>query len=339
MKLENITSGMVVGSYKDMCALLYETPTNHRAKELQLRRWRIYFEFEQKGNKFRILEIYKKEEIKTEKLLLQVTSKDLTKILFLQWLLEEITENSLKYTHRHGMKTEPGIVKIEQRRLLYLLGILNEDGMLRLLERKDSETEKMFFSALTSKAYYRLLEILENLAKNKIVLVEKGYLIRRGAYTGFSTIEENKKIFEIYDEALREYGLLSMSDVFLSGLSKPVFKYISMKLEKELGIDWHEECYLFGGFPDRIATYIKRIKGFDLCQKALIQCASERSQERMRKFGLARWADYQKKKDIVFTKDWKNIELPEDFLEQIESFINRFIALSPVLSTAQSMEN
>ena len=52
MKTENIYSGLIVKNYKKMCVLLNEKETTGEAKQIQLKKWKRYFEFEKAGQKF-----------------------------------------------------------------------------------------------------------------------------------------------------------------------------------------------------------------------------------------------------------------------------------------------
>jgi hypothetical protein len=58
MNLKNITEGMIVKNYKELCNLLGEEPTTGTAKIAQLKRWARYFDYEKNGHKFIIKEIY-----------------------------------------------------------------------------------------------------------------------------------------------------------------------------------------------------------------------------------------------------------------------------------------
>lgn len=58
MDLENITEGLIIKNYKELCTLLKELTKTGKSKQLQLNDFERYFNYEKKGNKFIIKEIY-----------------------------------------------------------------------------------------------------------------------------------------------------------------------------------------------------------------------------------------------------------------------------------------
>ena len=59
-------NGHEVENYDKMCEILGEQPTTGEAKEIQLSRWRLYFDFEKERNKhkFTVKEIYDDKNVK-----------------------------------------------------------------------------------------------------------------------------------------------------------------------------------------------------------------------------------------------------------------------------------
>lgn len=58
MKLENLKKEMIVKNYKELCSILDEKSTTGKSKQLQLERWKRYFDYEKQGYKFIIKEVY-----------------------------------------------------------------------------------------------------------------------------------------------------------------------------------------------------------------------------------------------------------------------------------------
>lgn len=50
--------GMIIKNYKELCAILNETAKTGKAKQLQLKNWKRYFDWEKDGQKFIIVDIY-----------------------------------------------------------------------------------------------------------------------------------------------------------------------------------------------------------------------------------------------------------------------------------------
>lgn len=54
-----IETGMVIKNYNAMCDVLNEKPSTGKSKQLQLSRWKCFFDFDKDGQKFIIGEIFK----------------------------------------------------------------------------------------------------------------------------------------------------------------------------------------------------------------------------------------------------------------------------------------
>lgn len=55
---ENLTEGLIIKNYKEMCSLLDESDRNGKSKRLQLDDWNRYFTYEKQGHKFIITNIF-----------------------------------------------------------------------------------------------------------------------------------------------------------------------------------------------------------------------------------------------------------------------------------------
>lgn len=58
MNLENITEGLIIKNYKELCGLLNEPVKTGKSKQLQLKDWERYFEYMKDGQKFIIKSIF-----------------------------------------------------------------------------------------------------------------------------------------------------------------------------------------------------------------------------------------------------------------------------------------
>ena len=52
--------GMAIKNYKELCTILNEEVKTGKAKQLQLKNWKRYFDWEKDGQKFIIVDIYPK---------------------------------------------------------------------------------------------------------------------------------------------------------------------------------------------------------------------------------------------------------------------------------------
>ncbi|RPK23993.1 DEAD/DEAH box helicase [Paenibacillus xylanexedens] len=62
MQIENIHNGFVAKNYRHMCSLLGEVECTGKSKQLQLKRWKCYFNYEKIGNKMVVTEVYEKSK-------------------------------------------------------------------------------------------------------------------------------------------------------------------------------------------------------------------------------------------------------------------------------------
>lgn len=58
MNLKNITEGIIIKNYKEMCSILEEPVLDGNSKKAQLKEWLRYFDYERNGHKYIIKEIY-----------------------------------------------------------------------------------------------------------------------------------------------------------------------------------------------------------------------------------------------------------------------------------------
>ena len=332
ISLENIKPGMAVASYKDMCTLLQDkTVTKKELREKQIERWAAYIDFERRFNTFYIREI--KAEIDIESVLQQMTHVDLYQVLLLHFLYETLSVDAALQPNGHDPKT-PGLVQISQRELLYRLGVLNHFGKNRMLEAKDCEEEKEFFSVLKNKSYYTLLSAIDRLEKGKIIMAQNGYLLefdagRSTQRVRVSTKDENAAILSAYDTALRECGFVDMQEAFLAKAVPFVYKTANDILRDAYGILKHEECYTFLGIPNRLLLKLRKLKGGDFCRQLLKQRSNQNSAERMHKYKDRVLEVSEAAKQIAYTREKDNKRIvQEDYREKIEQYIERFIECS-----------
>jgi hypothetical protein len=168
---------------------------------------------------------------------------------------------------------------------------------------------------------------LEQLQQDKVLHVSKSYMVQKqGEFTLYpSEVMETVQIDAAYREILNSYGYMSMQEVFLKKTSKTFYKELGQVLKTKYGILFHEESYTFGGVPEYMLQYLRSMEGFDLCKIEIQKYLNSKSAARMKLWAQSQWRNYVETKDIVFSKDWKNKQLPDDFVNKIEDFIGRYI--------------
>lgn len=178
IEVSNLKEGMVLKNYPTLCNLLGEKQLNGYSKVAQMKRWHRYFDWEQKGQKFVILDVYE-----------EPLPKELSDNATYAKFLELILMNALTYC-------EDGIYYFYQNELFEVFGMVDPDYKNL---RKEEYIESAFgpngneidctevstygarvFSRLT---YKRMADIinsaLRGLVNSGLILYKKGYAIKR----------------------------------------------------------------------------------------------------------------------------------------------------------------
>jgi hypothetical protein len=321
-----LIEGMLFANYKQLATALGEEPKSGKSRELQLERWSKAFAWRKRGNKIIITEIFEGPD--TQTLISRLSLLSLYKLLIMVSVYPQILKDSEISKAENQNFNNPGILAgVERRKLLYWLGIINKDCFERMVQKKEDAVEKEFFQALRSKNFYTILVALEQLQQDKVLHVSKSYMVQKqGEFTLYpSEVMETVQIDAAYREILNSYGYMSMQEVFLKKTSKTFYKELGQVLKVKHGILFHEESYTFGGVPEYMLQYLRSMEGFDLCKIEIQKYLNSKSAARMKLWAQAQWRNYVETKDIVFSKDWKNKQLPDDFVNKIEDFIGRYI--------------
>jgi hypothetical protein len=209
MKL-NLTEGLVVHNYGEMCSLLGEKFEEGNSKRRQIKEWLRRFDFERKGHKYLIKEIYPKQKPK------ESTSPDIR-------LIEKILLHELSTSEER---------RFTKNRLFHILGMVNvfyPNSATQMMERSEDKfaclpeeiardisdipdwqvnnfyqrcnqkLRETLFSALSSMKRRSILDFLEE----KIIV----YRTKEGkTKTRIADSEDIKKIARVEKSALEEMG-------------------------------------------------------------------------------------------------------------------------------------
>lgn len=157
--------GMIIKNYKELCAILKEEVKTGKAKQLQLKNWKRYFDWEKDGQKFIIVDIYDtplpKEDLRRKGN--NSIYKNYIELILLQYL----------------SKQEGYRKTFTKRNWLELLGMINskygkEPKMkLKQLDYCINDQEITLFYIRSNKKLERVLhDALSNLQREKLIIVE-----------------------------------------------------------------------------------------------------------------------------------------------------------------------
>lgn len=157
--------GMVVKNYKELCNLFGEETKTGKAKQLQLKNWQRYFDWEKDGQKFIITDIYgtplPKEDLRRKGN--NSIYKNYIELILLQYLSKQ-----------EGYKKT-----FTKRNWLELLGMINSKygkepkKKLKQLDYCINDQEITLFYIRSNKKLERVLhDALSNLQREKLIIVE-----------------------------------------------------------------------------------------------------------------------------------------------------------------------
>lgn len=157
--------GMVMKNYKELCTLFGEEAKTGKAKQLQLKNWQRYFDWEKDGQKFIITDIYDtplpKEDLRRKGN--NSIYKNYIELILLQYLSKQ-----------EGYKKT-----FTKRNWLELLGMINDKygkepkNKLKQLDYSINDQEITLFYIRSNKKLERVLhDALSNLQREKLIIVE-----------------------------------------------------------------------------------------------------------------------------------------------------------------------
>lgn len=226
--------GMVIKNYKELCAILNEETKTGKAKQLQLKNWKRYFDWEKDGQKFIIADIYDtplpKEDLRRKGN--NSIYKNYIELILLQYL----------------SKQEGYRKTFTKRNWLELLGMINskygkEPKMkLKQLDYCINDQEITLFYIRSNKKLERVLhDALSNLQREKLIIVEYETVIvsvdERGKKHRFIANDyQKKKILQTERYILKNVmQYKNMFYVYIKNKSNEYYNKVNEKLHELYG--------------------------------------------------------------------------------------------------------
>lgn len=214
MKTENLTVGMRIRNYPDLCALIGEKASTGKSKQLQIKRWEQYFRYHRDGYAFIIDEIYEQPLPSSPRKL----RSDNTYIT----LIETILISKLSVERE---------IKIGKNKLYQILGFFNENyadvnsstfkNTMRRFQEKGINGRVMtadeaqsyytdFYSFAQSKFNDILTSALKSMQRRNLIFYRKTFLITEEICGKHVTRDANKEeeveIFQLISEFLKNHS-------------------------------------------------------------------------------------------------------------------------------------
>ena len=163
---QNLTDGLVVDTYKEMCLLLGQKVRNGVSKQNQLEEWKLYFDYYFWGRQIIVKRVYDDIEIE-----INLFKKDLEDTVIYELCL---------FLDIYCKALDCNILAISNSRLAQIIGFINYNySNFKLnkmdLDKKNKSNLSRFESSLISKNFYQINSMDTDLLKNykKQVLVNR----------------------------------------------------------------------------------------------------------------------------------------------------------------------
>lgn len=247
--LENLCEGLIVKNYKEMTSLLCEEIKTGKSRQLQMKNWQRYFEYEKEGHKLIITKIYDEPIEKVDNRGKSEGSRN---------------NNSIYISHIESillyllLKTQDKTLIWTKKKLLYNLGITSSRYI-------DKHTRKALIKSNAFKEYeikefdrrvYQILDrilfsALNNMQRRNLINYKKLlYYSKINEDTGepeelVATEEEEKTYNSLKDEVLVQMGIdenkperyKQLSDIYFHNKEEVFYDLLQDKAYDELGWD------------------------------------------------------------------------------------------------------
>ena len=236
MKTENLSVGLIVKNYKKMCEVTEEDIKTGKSKQLQLKDWKRYFDFDTKGHTFIIKEVF---EVPKHKDKTANNSK----------YIEEIKDILVDYIYTN--RDDEGKVTISFSKLINILGMVNDTYSIANSRKRelsdilniDLKAVYYFYNNTRSELKNIVERALNNLKNRSVIHYNSIVMIAEKVDKSGKKLEYRKadsdEVIMILDTqrmVLEELGIEGFQELFLSGNAK--YKQFSRMLMLELPYEW-----------------------------------------------------------------------------------------------------
>lgn len=228
MNTDNLTEGMTVKNYKEMCKLLGEEEKSGSSKKSQLKEWSRHFEFTKYKQSFIIDEIYD-YPIPLECKPNAIYTK-LIEVILLEYLSNQ-TNNTCHITSNE-IYLMLGMVSKEYRSL----NNADKVGMKILSNKYEIEERSLIDFKRITKARLR------NILKSALVSMERRFLIRyerevvivnTNGVPIIATDDDIDKLLNIQNQVLDDMGLKDSLAVYYNFKQEEFYKQVNSRLQEK----------------------------------------------------------------------------------------------------------
>lgn len=291
-------NGHVIKNYNSMCEILGEKSTSGEAKEIQLKRWRLYFDFEKKddGHKFIIKQIYDDKAVKENEEVYSETKKIIGNSKYRKNLLQIILYlliTSKKNFIMVGKTSFAAKCGFFNQNAIYYCQYEKYKNFRNIIMKRNSD--KNYFKATMKKSSFK--ELMKGIKKNSkdviesllLKMQEAGWIYFKQYHFGYkehgyNILSDNE--IEIYNECEKEalnkvstfYNLtqkrkkakIELSDfIYESDKANKYYKILDSIVLEKLGYSNIFDRYVIWGTPIERIEKRCTIKTEDEYKKAI----------------------------------------------------------------------
>lgn len=237
MEILNLSEGLTVKNYKEMCGLLGENIKEGNSKKSQEKEWRRYFDFDKDKQKYVITKIYNEPLEKNDlRLIGNSIWAEYCELILLKFLSKQdnyMVELPAKYFFRLFGMINDNYFHIDKDELIKLDQELTNFQINHFYQRTYQKFIEILYSSLRNLRNRRLIyyeEITKIIIKEIIDDKEKAEIYD-------ASDEEKKKITNVEKEVLNQMGFKNISQVYLRFKKDEFHNKVNIILYDRYGID------------------------------------------------------------------------------------------------------
>ena len=357
MNIKNITEGLIIKNYKELCSLLEIEPTTSNSKKAQFKELERYINCEKQGQKFIVKEIYNDikekvdmrsiinendkrhdgnnniygDDIKQLLLLMMETSMENEIILPISILLNKISMTNCNYSlGRRNQDKLSEVLKIDEKYVNEFYDTTHSnlkrtlENNLNLLDRKSLlrwQTVRMICKKVAIVQYNEFDEIEIDMYTNQIQCsIKEEYSV--------ATKEEDLVILEAENEVLEEMKLEDINDVFRHSATEIFYRKVNNIVSKKANIKYYFNGYKLIFNRNKIIKELGKYgEDFNSVRKQL----NNKVKEKLLDNAIKRQEKVEKECESVaigvpLLKDIQKLRIKEDYLDFIQLIIDNVIS-------------
>ena len=323
----NISAGLIYDNYPALCTALGAQTLTGLAKINQLEEWKLYFNYQKRGRKYHILEIYPQD--RQAVLEYNYCMTKLLRVTLLEFLKPLIAVQVS--TIPDSDATTPGIISVERNNLMLLLGMVNQTFIdERYTKQEGSNAE--FMRSLRSRNFQDIDAILKDLHKDKVLIASEGFIIETKQFAKrAASQEEAVEIFNTYHKVLEEFELQNEGELCIrQDLVKIFYKEVNHRLREQFGITHHSKSYTFASSQYLIERYTEKMDKYLLDRISRLAAINRKVCERMFKTAQRVFTEFKVNENkfrggTLSESDKWNKQYRENYLEEQEELIKKYI--------------